>query len=136
MNSDDKDTSVTAETVYKGVELVPSGAAAGMFGMAILPASPTKADLCMSVTSAGHLICSTYTKYVTYLEAQEDASSPSKKNLYNHWFTNTDSLELHAVCYSGYAGDSLVICAAAANADKGVLMRNVKLNIVANNLYP
>lgn len=71
---------------------------------------------------------------MTYLEAQTDAST--KKYLYNHWFTNADSLELHLVCYTGHADTTKLVCGGAENTKMGVLMRNVKLNIMANNLYP
>ena len=65
-----------------GVELVPSDTAAvGTFGMAKLSANTEQSELCLSVNdNSSTLMCSTYSKYVNYSDAQ---STTGKKYLYN-----------------------------------------------------
>ena len=79
-------------------------------------------------------ICSTYSNYVDYTDAKSTSGS---LYLYNQWFSTSDGYELHTVCYAGHAAFKLDVCGATINAaTKGVMIRNVKLSVVANTLYP
>ena len=104
LNLDDLDTSVAAETnVYKGVELFPSSDGyLGMFGMmGLINGLSTNELLCLAdSTNQSTRICSTYSKYVSYLDAKQTAGT---LYLYNQWFLTSESLELHTVCYSGHS---------------------------------
>ena len=107
LNLNDLDTSVAVETnVYKGVELFPSIVGTpGMFGMDGLTNAFSTSELLCLADSANPVtrICSTYSKYVSYLDAKQTAGT---LYLYNQWFLTSESLELHTVCYSGHS-DSL-----------------------------
>lgn len=90
--------------------------------------------LCLAANSDIAIkICSTYSNYVNYTDAK---STSATLYLYNQWFSTSDAYELHTVCYAGHAAEKLNLCGAVANTAMGVMIRNVKLSVVANTLFP
>ena len=76
------DVDDTGSDVYKGVELYPGASGtSGMFGMYEEGADNTTLCLATKAAAAGERICSTYSNYVTFTEAE--SASDSKKYLYN-----------------------------------------------------
>ena len=76
LDNDDNDTTASGN-IYKGVELYPGandGSTVGMFGMDFTAAAAT--DLCLhaAIATPGKRICSTYSNYVDYTDAQTDSA--------------------------------------------------------------
>ena len=73
MDNDDNDTTASGN-IYKGVEIYPGddSSAVGMFGMDFNAGATT--ELCLAA-AAGERICSTYSSYVDYTDAQTDSAN-------------------------------------------------------------